>query len=404
MKRPRKAKLTGVLRLVSEADSIGVPLLSHGNYTYVPEMDSDLRILKYLEFYNEAGYASENVMPGTGPSETYSIGDPAPIPFWVDGKLFVLPGDAQSSEPEVRFGAAALENDVLKDLTRLLDDARSGRIKQRHDRFAADAIIQRYPEVFEEVPVRSRYWVSQYRKAVEHANDLTEPPHPIDTALKNIGDRWLQRFASKTTLRLLVGILGKASNRVYTSKQIREVIFAYLLNQLFTRGYDQIDVYIQERVLHRLFPDGLWGYYVSNGFPEVPFEYARDHTFAPLVMEEIDSVRFDGHFKRAEKMVFLIYGRSNLPKQLDEYVRVVLNRQINEFKSLNEEGEELFHERRYRSEWARMAADILNVYERMLYLDAILYGDDRLGDKTTVNRFGMDRDSLNRLRQIKRDR
>jgi hypothetical protein len=395
-----KARLSGTIKLVEGVDTIGIPVLSEigGNRTFVPETDADLRISKFCDFYNEDGYRISNDTPADFRAVVFEEGMSVPIPFWIDGKSYIIIGDADKEETQKLFGNRAKSNPVLRDIARLLDDARSGRIQQRFDEWAAESLAASYADVFYEVPSRSRYWVSRYRVAVAEARKLATPPHPIDAKLRTVASEWLRSFGSKTDIRKLIGIMGNPSSELFTRRQICDVLFAFLLNRYLGGQYDDIDVYLDEPVLHGLLPAGLHGHYLEHGWPRVPFRYKQDRDFIKHAMDELVDANERHYYARAAKVIFLLFGRAELPPQIDEMARVYLYNDGLEFNALVREWESGvigYYESRFE-----LAKEILRVFDQMLEVDSIVTGKERLRRKPMDGRFGATTKLLNELREV----
>jgi hypothetical protein len=401
VKRP-KVKFTGAIRLVDHVDTIGVPVFAdvNGNRMFVPETDGDLRIGKFVDFYNEDGFHIDYNPPQEFRNQVFELGASVPIPFWVGGVSHVIIGDADKGVPEQIFGRKARTNPVLRDIARLLDDARSGRIQDRFDEWAAESLAAAYSDVFYEQPSRSRYWVSRYRVAVAEARKLSNPPHPVDTKLRSVASEWLKLFGSKSDIRKLVGILGNPKNEIFSRRQFTDVLFAFLVNKYAANEMGDIDVYIEESALHVVFPAGLYGHYLEHGWPRVPFKYEQDEEFIAHAMEELVNANESQYFVRAAKVIFLLFGRAELPNQVDELARAFLQRAGVEF-------------RRYREDWDKVpmayehrlitAQEMLRLYDEMLEIDSIMIGKERLRRKPADGRFGVGAKLLRDLKELVAD-
>lgn len=404
MKGRKAASLIGAIRLVPDVDTIGVPIfgeIGRGNATFTLEMDPDLRIAEFKEFFNEHEYIITYDLPKEFEKRKYEIGQPAPIIFWLGDKSEIIQGDFTSVYLSSLYGAQLKNNDVLTDLRRLLDDARSGRIKDRHDRWAADAVIARFNEVFKEVPIRSRYWVSQYRKAVEQARRLAQPPHPIDAALREAAIDWLKRFGIKSNLRLLVGMLGNSKNGIFSRNEINDALFAFLLEAFFNEDQRQLEIYLKEPVLHRAFPRGLNGYFEERKYPEVPFPYRKERDFGRIIKRELISTNRRANFSKVENLTFIAYGRSRLPHDLEGEVRQMSSLIENELGEVRYQAEEVFSQRLYSNERREFAAHLLLLFDQLNQLERIIEADDRLRGTTYAHRFGVTDDEVERWERIR---
>jgi len=404
MKRTKAALLIGAIRLVPEVDSIGVPIFGEiggGNATFTLEMDPDLRIAEFREFFNEQEYFITYDLPPEFVKRRYEVDQPAPILFWLGDKSEIIQGDFTSVYLGSLYGVQMRDNDVLSDLGRLLDDARSGRIKERHDKWAAEAVIAQFTEVFKQVPVRSRYWVSQYRKAVEQARRLAQPPHPIDAALREAAIDWLKRFGIKSNLRLLVGMLGNSKNGIFTRNEINDAIYAFLLEAFFNEDQQQLDIYLKEPVLHKAFPRGLNGYFEERKYPEVPFPYRKERDFDRRITRELISTNRRANFSRIENLAFIAYGHSRLPHDLEMEVRQMSSLVQGELEEVRYEAEEVFGDRLYSNSRREFAAHLLLLFDQLNQLERIVEPDDRLRGRTYAYRFDVTDDEVERWERIR---
>jgi hypothetical protein len=402
---PRRthARFIGALRLVPAVDSIGVPLFQavRGNEMFVPEMDGDFRVRQFTEFYNEDNYAIEYDIPRDFLNQRFSVGSPTPIPFWISNKMAVIQGDADKDEPIKQFGPNALSNQVLADLCRLLDEARSGKINDRMKEWDAENIANGFGDVFFETPVRSRYWVTRYRVAVARARKLTQPPHPIDNKLRLVAGEWFRRFGNKTNLGSLCGMLGTSASQIFSKRQITDIMFSFLVNKLAYRDVSIIDEYAQERSIHGAFPSGLYGHFIEHGWPRVPFEYTRVENFTDVMQNALLEGMEQENFRRASRLSLLLYGQARAPAQIETLAGTYLMNVGSDFQKLRRQAKDVFKMRMYAEEWPSYAETLLDYYDQMMDLDGIINPEDRGRRKPFNNRFGVPSAYLNDLKKIK---
>lgn len=397
------ARLLGAIRLVSDVDTIGVPVFValRGNEMFVPEMDSDFRISAFIEFFNEDGFQIVYDLPSEFSNQRCAIGAPTPMPFWISNKCYVINGDADKEEPVKMFGAGALRNPVLADLSRLLDDARSGRIAEREKEWTSQKIANSFADVFYETPVRSRYWITRYRVAVANARRIAKPPHPIDTKLREVAGEWFRRFGTKTDLRKLCGMLGSSANEIFSKRQMTDIIFAFLINEFSEANHVEMETYLKEKSLHSLFPLGLYNHYIEHGWPRVPFRYKKPRDFTERMLQELWEGREREDFRRAANVCFLLYGRGRAPGQIETLAGTYLKQLMKEFKLLDDQAKEVFKFRQFKQDWVTYADALLEYYEQMLDLDGIVNPTERLQRTPFDRRFGVRVEYLNELRKIR---
>ena len=373
-----------------------------GNSMFVPEMDGDFRIRKLLEFYNEQNFSLFYDLPTEFRNQPFEIGSSTPIPFWINQHCHVIIGDADRGEPERLFGAEARKNKVLLDIARLLDDARSGRINDRFDEWAADAISDGFADVFYEPPARARYWVTRYRIAVAKARQMTQPPHPIDARLRQIATEWFHRFGTKTELSKVGGMLGNSAHEIFSKRQIADILFAFLMNKLVANDVNDLDLYLREPSLHKAFPGGLYLHYIEHGWPRVPFGYAKEEIFVTRMMDSLLTGFEREDFRDAAKLSLLLFGRLKVPDQIDNLARGYLKRVSDEFKRVRQEAGDIFKDRRRKSLWVPYAEALLAYHEQMMDLDGIINGVDRMKRQPVNNRFGVPLQYIKDIKAIRK--
>jgi hypothetical protein len=399
LSRRTQAKLVGAIRLVPEVDAIGIPVFGANNAMFVPEMDTDFRITRFLDFFNSEGYQIDYALPGEFQSRVFSIGAPAPLPFWFHSSGHIIEGDAEQEDLARRFGSQAADNPVLADLGNILNDARSGVFRRRKEKWTANEIAACFSDVFYESPVHSKYWVRRYSVAVANARSLTQPPHPIDLKLRRVALDWLKRFASKTDFTRLVSLLGNPENGIITERRYRDILFAFIVNKLATGGFPELEKYADHPVIERYFPSGIGAHFEAQDWPRVPFEYRRPAKLVDILIEEIAKARKTRHYNRAAKMTYLFYRRGHVPRAIDDITFPILNEEMDVFRHMRERADGIFETRDYADYWSEMASDLLRQYDRLMVIDGILNGDARLSTVIVDRRFGV---NARYIKQIKR--
>jgi hypothetical protein len=368
---------------------------------FVPEMDGDFRVRQFTEFYNEDNYPIEYDVPRDFNNQRFSLGSPTPLPFWISNRMAVIQGDADKEEPIKQFGPNALSNPVLADLSRLLDEARSGKIKDRMQEWDAENIANGFGDVFFETPVRSRYWVTRYRVAVARARKLTQPPHPIDNKLRLVAGEWFRRFGNKTVLSNLCGMLGTSASQIFSKRQITDIIFAFLVHKLACGDATVVEEYARETSIHGAFPSGLYGHFIEHGWPRVPFEYSRVENFTKLMQDALADGMEREDFRSAARMSLMLYARARAPAQIESQAGTYLASIGGDFKKLRRHAQDVFKMRKYASEWSSYAEALLDYYDQMMDLDGIINPADRMKRVPFTNRFGVPLAYLKDLKKIK---
>jgi hypothetical protein len=396
------AKFSAVLRLADKVDSIGVPIFYSGNEMYVPEMDGDFRITRFLDFYNEDGFLISDDIPDLYRKRTFSIGDPAPLPFWILGKSWVIEGDAEKAHVEKIFGVSARTHPVLQDMSRLLDDARSGRINARAAEWRANDLASGFDDIFLDPPSKTRYWLSRYRVALESARKFTTPPHPIDVRLRNASSEWLKKFATKADLNMIGSLLGDSAQGIYSAKQIREVVFAFVTQRLPSLSSGDLTQLLQHETVRALFPDGIYFFYIENGWSHVPFSYHR-----PDFLEVMKNCIVEGAQKHrwsfAARMAALLFGFKDAPRFIDDVVMIYLDQEVYAYrKALDHAREENKFPREYfdRPEYLARLVSVMYYYDRIQELSAVTHGSERASGKLMDGRFSIFQEDVEEFRAL----
>lgn len=401
MRRPRRLKLVGGIRLAPGVDSIGIPVLSSpgSNNLYVPEMDEDFNIVRFLIFYNEDGYDLTYEVPAGSRDKVFSTGAPAPIYFWHKGRSEIVEGDASGEIVAAMFGADAAQSPVLQDLGRLLDDARSGVFKRRRARWLVEDLGSRFREVFYEPPVRSKYWVSRYRAAVAAARKVTQPPHPVDVRLRRIGRDWMKRFATKSDIPRIKAVLGKPQEGIFLGRESAAIMFSVLASKVANRAFTEIAPEVNAEWFRQTFPHGLHGYDIDNPRRHIPFEFDLPDFTEVLVQAVVDG-RASLDFTRAENLSMLLFGSMRAPSRVFEFAQPMmldmqdaLNREVDAYHDYSSVRSATRHD-------PEGAKRILDIYRRMMKLDGVLHADARLSRIIVNGRFGMATRFINEIEKV----
>jgi hypothetical protein len=395
----RSSLLRAVIRLVPDVDSIGVPVFMTGNSMYIPEMDGDFRVQRFLDFYNEEGFTLVYNLPQFYVQKKFMLGDPAPIPFWIKGICHVIEGDAEASEPERRFGVSARTNDVLHDLKRLLDDARSGRIKARIDEWNAEKLASSYSEVFLEPPNRSRYWVSKYKTALKAARKLAQPPHPIDVRLRNVSREWLEKFASKADLGLIGGVLGDAASGIYSIDQIRDIVFAYVAHKVCADLQRDLIAIEKDETVLALFPQGIYRHFMTKGWPKVPFKYNRPD-FNVLMKNRITTCMETGGFSQTIRLARILYRGEDAPDEVIDHGMLYIDRLQYEMRDVGRKMENEHRQWSHRAnDWKWLAKSYVKNFDLIVNFSQLCFGRDRHNKRLLEGRFGLSGDEGDDIRK-----
>ncbi|MGM4998292.1 hypothetical protein AB8A05_06110 [Tardiphaga sp. 538_B7_N1_4] len=353
-------------------------------------MDADFNISGFRQFINDGEYTLDYGMPSRYLDHMFSVGDPCPIVFWIDGDAQVIEGDAEAEALFVRFGDKARKSDVLVSLGGMLDDARKGKFKAQQEEWLATEIETAFSDVFLEAPSRTRYWISRYRAALENARKLVEPPHPIDVRLRRASSEWLSKFATKAELPMIASILGEASQGVYSVNQIAEIVFAYVCHRITTARSSEIKLLASDLTIQSLIPQGLYNYYISEGWPHVPFDYNRPD-FIQLAKDRIVKDRAKRSWKASLSLSRLLFGNKAAPAEVDELALSILNAELKGYKLLMKALDRPANRDGYYGEltFAQIAREAISAFSRVNDLSCVMHGDERANGIMMGGRFGV---------------
>lgn len=397
---PDAMSVSAAIRL-SPVDSIGVSVFLAGNSMYLPEMDADFNISRFLHFENEDGYELTSLIPDAYRQQMFRIGDPAPIIFWVDQAPYIVEGDAEKAKLDEIFGIRARTHPVLKDLGGMLHDARTGVFKRQQEEWLAKELEVSYGDVFLEPPSRTKYWIHRYRVALENARQLTQPPHPIDVRLRRASTEWLEKFATKAELPMIASLLGEASQGIYSVRQITEIMFAYLSNKLSTARSAEINKIAADETIGALFAHGMYEFYIENGWPNAPFNYAK-LDFVEVMKQRLAQGKESGTWEVARQLSKVLFGDRDAPTEVDDVALMYIRPILGTYKSLLGEAESryAYNGMKFTSEGLLdHSRAIVDCFDRIQELGCIMNGDDRKNGSMMDGRFQVDQDQVKWYRE-----
>ncbi|WP_334367264.1 MULTISPECIES: hypothetical protein [unclassified Bradyrhizobium] len=372
-----------------------------GNSMYLPEMDADFNISRFLHFENEDGYELTSLIPDAYRQQMFRIGDPAPIIFWVDQAPYIVEGDAEKAKLDEIFGIRARTHPVLKDLGGMLHDARTGVFKRQQEEWLAKELEVSYGDVFLEPPSRTKYWIHRYRVALENARQLTQPPHPIDVRLRRASTEWLEKFATKAELPMIASLLGEASQGIYSVRQITEIMFAYLSNKLSTARSAEINKIAADETIGALFAHGMYEFYIENGWPNAPFNYAK-LDFVEVMKQRLAQGKESGTWEVARQLSKVLFGDRDAPTEVDDVALMYIRPILGTYKSLLGEAESryAYNGMKFTSEGLLdHSRAIVDCFDRIQELGCIMNGDDRKNGSMMDGRFQVDQDQVKWYRE-----
>jgi hypothetical protein len=90
-----------------------------------------------------------------------------------------------------------------------------------------------YPDVWDEEPVNSLYWVSRFRSAKQIASRLTgDAAQEMQERLRERAQEWIYRFQYKGNFRLLLEILRTAGDGLLDQQEVQLSLFESLIDRI----------------------------------------------------------------------------------------------------------------------------------------------------------------------------
>jgi hypothetical protein len=225
--------------------------------------------------------------------------------------------------------------------------------------------------------------------AVQTARKLTSPPHPIDVRLRNAANEWLRKFGAKADLSLLGGVLGSSANGIHSQRQIREIMFAFLVNKIAAGSIKDVERFAKEASLRAVFPDGLYSHFIKYGWPNVPFGYARVD-FGEILKTAMARAAEEGRdWQPVIRLSSLFFGEGDAPRTVDDlgivYIGRFMERLHKNLKSARQEQ----NEHPTTIDWHYWARVILGDYYSVEAVSCVIHGSDRANGKMMNGRFGL---------------
>lgn len=230
----------------TDSYSISLPVLKrrNSNYFYIPKTDNHFIVMDFYEIH-DLGYALQYV--NASDENVVQIGHKAPVPVVEEGQVYVINPDW--TEAEIRDRLPRLGNEAVKAFLSLR--SRLG-IAPTH---ADHADLRAEMDDLLSEPVSSRYWISKVSALVRSAFARGEPSAEFLERVENARLKWLEKFAVKSTLKLVQGVLDIPHLKLQPDSTNR-VMLHRCERLLLTKG---IHISRTElRAYERMFPDGIF--------------------------------------------------------------------------------------------------------------------------------------------------
>ncbi|WP_146144716.1 hypothetical protein [Phreatobacter cathodiphilus] len=380
MKRIESGVVYGYIKLTKTASGIGVPIVTHPDYNslFVPESDTSLRVIQFIDLVDPDEYNIESLPVSMKPIQL-RIGDPCPIPVWINNAFQVISGDLAPRNLQFLWPADAHDSPVFRDLTKLLSEAESGALEERSRNWQADELKRLFWGLFETPPSSSPYWISRFRTAVRHSRQVAAPPHPIDLSLNKTANEWLRRFAVKVSFDRLQSFIAAIDDDILNKEETKDVFFGYFINGLSSRlAPTIIDVTKDYDTFLDLFPRGLYGRYLSRGFPRTPFRYRSIKDLPAFVTQAVVQADEKQKLRFARALSFVAFGGERAPEPVARTARLLMHRHAQEFFQYQEEIRKFHAREKSRYDYNLVLRQALYHYDSMRDLDGIEHPESRL--------------------------
>lgn len=188
--------LSGCIDFLTDSYAISIPVLrkQNSNYTYIPKTDRNFIITDFYEI------SSLDYQVHYLPERKVSISEKTPVPILFGGSAYVL--DADWSESEIRRHCPSLGTEAIKAFLSL---------RKRLADIPVDVVREEVAREFEDLlkhPTRSQYWISRLGALVRSAYEGGEPDQVMRATMDDARGRWLERFSTKASLKLVMQILN----------------------------------------------------------------------------------------------------------------------------------------------------------------------------------------------------
>jgi hypothetical protein len=385
------ATLYGMVRLAKTEDCIGVAVFREPgmNFDLIAEADGDLRITRFLDLYPEQGYFIEPLPFKFDVKRRHSIGDPTPVPFLCDGQFSVVQGDRQPTDLTISPRSAGGVK-VVADIKDLLGKARDGFFHKQFQRWRIEELRATFPEVFQERPNNSRYWVTRYRVAISRSHSGGSFSNELAAEFRSLGTRWLELFGTKTDFTRIRLLFDRANDGVFNREDVVASAFGFFCHKLSAREFQFLERAANDAYFLGLFPGGLYYHIVSYGYPRTPFVYGRPDDLLGELKRRLYRALDTYKLGKAKRLALALFGMQNAPAELREILGRLRMQCTQEYRTSREAYEGAFGLVRqdvdpaYQQYWdsreghESLGKRLVLAFDALVDLEGIEYGDARL--------------------------
>lgn len=400
--KTRTAKLIGWIRFLPAGDGYGIPLFKgSGNAPLTPETDDDLRITRFHEFYNEAGYTESSSLPPKFHEAKYRIGDALPIPFIIGGKASVVlagtdPRDFLKSQGEQS------RRPTIRAIVGVLTAVTEGEYRKISSEKQAAAFRLEHDEILSGEPAHSRYWIQQFKTASIALKRMSPQAREIAAiVLRRKAIAWLDKLGSKSDMRLCREVL-KSSTAASVVQQ-REAKH-FVLRLVFLKFYadrDSAALGSIAALVKEWLPEGAFTFYLEAGLWEgahsATLKQARN---IPLMfLETLNAAYSEGDLKKALSLSIGLFGSEDLPLEISRTVAALAQRAQADLTEQLKLGFPASARRRaLTASQSNLARGLLKRHEEVILLYRILHGDARRTPEQLPKSIGVPQSILPELR------
>lgn len=235
----------GCIDFRTDSYAISVPLLKRegSNYIYVPKTDQNFIVTDFYEML-DIGYDVQPI--SVSDYREISIGQKTPVPILESGHVFVI--DPEWSDDEIRSRYPDLGTEAFKAFISLRSRMAGKAPQVNHDEVGVglDDLLSD--------PVRSRYWISRYSALVRSAFETGDPPASLKKRLEEARLQWLEKFASKTSLKH-IKVMLELPHMPLDQDARRRVLMTRFERLLLAKGI--FIPTVELRAYAQMFPDGI---------------------------------------------------------------------------------------------------------------------------------------------------
>lgn len=402
-------RLIGAVRLADDADCIGLPLFGYSgtNDNFIPVCDDDLNIASFAKFDEFEDYQLEYNLPQMSHRKDYEIGDPMPIPFWHQGELMTIMGDAERVfHPDLKMenllgvfvGNQEREPTVIETLSKIIGDARSGRNREIRESRAQEALKSSFGDVFYDPPVHSRYWVARFAIASNQIGDGDHSYGAFGEALRQRGFDWLEAFLSKTDYQRLISVLGFNRPTAFTEREAVGILFLFLTMKINGQAVREIERWHSDPIIEEHFRHGTYYYYIERGWPKLPIKYTRFDDPLSGMKEIIYAANRTKTWASAEKISKVVFGNRDAPKEIIDIVDPLVAQLQHRFRTSMQNVSGFIRSRQSLADEVAEGREALIMHRTLQQMEGVLYGRDRLNREIVEGRYGVTASLLEAVR------